>query len=66
MVDVGCPAGGRFTVREASYQATGAVNRFWAAFDLRCAGTGPATSGDLRLTGVGTGNPPFAMTCMVP
>jgi hypothetical protein len=55
---------GQFTVREAAYTANGRVDRFWAAFDVRCGSpTGTATRGDVRVTNVGTGFLPFNLQC---
>jgi len=65
-----CSSGwrGRFTVREADYAANGNIRHFWMTVDFRCSGTGPLMRGDLRVSGIATGNPPppFALSCTVP
>lgn len=59
----GSQAGG-FVIHESDLDRNGSIRRFWASFDLRCGIR--ATRGDLRVTGVGTGTPPFTGSCAVP
>jgi hypothetical protein len=59
--------GGHFVVRESDLAPDGTIRRFWVSFELRCPGvTTRVTRGDLRLTDVGTGTPPFTGSCAVP
>ncbi len=44
-----CDGTGRFEIKDIAYDASGAVTRFWALFELHCSDGAPALFGEFRL-----------------